>query len=418
MKEYTQDNKWNPPLLEYDTLNNMLLTYAKVSEDSHDFLVILRVTPYIDSIHFHYSLDNEPYLQSVNRYVFHEGYEWSSEDEYYFSEYCLQNPRCVYSHGCIDEIYDCYSKKHPEWHLKRYYMKDLRLLDHIYHCMRRGTFKEMLYKAGLDEIAVQSQYAEGIKEEATKPSDVYGGVSMRILKNLNCEAGARLLSKNRYRQFLIELHKFFPDTFESPLNDAQCRYIKRLIDGELTVGECGRLFRSRRRDLMFMWSKSQYEDFVSAEREEEEERILLKRIAAIDPIYADYIRKEGWKNAQSDARADLIFYLLVGREEYDHKIRVSNRKRNPDWQERNNGYVVRYPQTINDFCRESIYMSNCLLSYSEALVKNDTTLLFMRKADDVNKPFITIEIYGNELMQAYHRFNNDCTKEEAEWDRT
>ena len=96
MKEYTQDNKWNPPLLEYDTLNNMLLTYAKVSEDSHDFLVILRVTPYIDSIHFHYSLDNEPYLQSVNRYVFHEGYEWSSEDEYYFSEFCLQNPRCVY----------------------------------------------------------------------------------------------------------------------------------------------------------------------------------------------------------------------------------------------------------------------------------------------------------------------------------
>ena len=207
----TQDKNWIPPLLGYDTLNSMMLTYAKVSEDTHDFLVIFRVTPYIDSVHFHYSLDNEPYLQFVNRYVFHEGYEWSSEYEYYFDEYCLQNPRCFYSHGCIDEIYDHYSKKYPEWHLKRYYTKDLRLLDHIYHCMRRGTLKEMLYKAGLDEIAFQSPYAEGLVDGATKPSDIYGGVSMRILKGLNCEAGARLLSKNRYRQYMIKLQKYFPD---------------------------------------------------------------------------------------------------------------------------------------------------------------------------------------------------------------
>ncbi len=39
----------------------------------------------------------------------------------------------------------------------------------------------------------------------------------------------------------------------------------------------------------------------------------------------------------------------------------------------------------------------------------------MRRADDVNQPFITIEVYRGELMQAYHRFNTDCTKEESEW---
>ena len=60
-------------------------------------------------------------------------------------------------------------------------------------------------------------------------------------------------------------------------------------------------------------------------------------------------------------------------------------------------------------------MQNCLISYVEALIKNDTTILFMRRADDVNQPFITIEVYDGELMQAYHRFNTDCTKEEAEW---
>ena len=62
-------------------------------------------------------------------------------------------------------------------------------------------------------------------------------------------------------------------------------------------------------------------------------------------------------------------------------------------------------------------MSNCLLAYFEAYIKNDTTILFMRKVDDFNKPFITIEVYNNRLMQAYHRFNTDCTAEEADWIR-
>ena len=41
-----------------------------------------------------------------------------------------------------------------------------------------------------------------------------------------------------------------------------------------------------------------------------------------------------------------------------------------------------------------------------------------RKADDVNKPFITIEIFSGKrphLTQAFHRFNTPCTNEEWEW---
>ena len=49
----------------------------------------------------------------------------------------------------IDEIFNYYSEKYPDWKLKRYYTKPMRLLDHIYHCMRKGSAKEMLYKAGL-----------------------------------------------------------------------------------------------------------------------------------------------------------------------------------------------------------------------------------------------------------------------------
>ena len=62
-------------------------------------------------------------------------------------------------------------------------------------------------------------------------------------------------------------------------------------------------------------------------------------------------------------------------------------------------------------------MHSCLLSFVYALINGDTTILFLRNSDDVNVPFITMEIYDGELMQAYHRFNTDCTPQEADWIR-
>ena len=118
-----------------------------------------------------------------------------------------------------------------------------------------------------------------------------------------------------------------------------------------------------------------------------------------------------------DTIRHLDYYLGNNREVYDILIRRTNRRRDNSWQERGEKYIVRYPQTINDFCREAVYMRNCLLSYTEAMLRNDTTILFMRRADDVNTPFISIEVYNGELTQAYHRFNKDCTDEEAEWIR-
>ena len=59
-----------------------------------------------------------------------------------------------------------------------------------------------------------------------------------------------------------------------------------------------------------------------------------------------------------------------------------------------------------------------MLGYVDAFVTNATTIMFMRRNEDVNAPFITIEIFDGELTQAYHRFNKDCTTEEAEWIKT
>lgn len=410
------NNTWNPPEISDE---NLITYYSKnlpIGNTAQEYLVIFKTEPYIDSLYVHLNKNEPNYPLAMKRFSFHEGFQWPYTDERFFIDNCLKNPRCNYNPSEVDDIYKFYSKHYPDWKLKRYYTKSMRLLDHIYHCMRQGTAKEMLYKAGLDELAANIEDLDEINLLSTKPSELYDGISMRVLRSLNCRDGSHLLSTASNRAFIRDLQMRSPDIFGKPFNNAQCRYLNFLISGNLTAGDAGRLFKARCLDLSMIWCRSQYEMFIY--KETQNKRILadVTLLENIDPIYKDYISKLDLKSTSiPQGLQTLRYYLLSQREEYDVQIRLSNRNRNPDWQERNQGYVVRYPQTINDFCREAIYMRNCLLTYVDAFINNDTTVLFMRKTDSFNTPFITIEICNNELMQAYHRFNENCKPEEIAW---
>lgn len=386
-------------------------------EMEEDYLILFQIEPYIDALYVH---KKKPYSQNevyLKRFTYKDGYGWDYEQEQIFYERCLCNEECGFDHGKLDEIFRVYSALHPEWKLQRYYTKHLRLLDHIYHCMKRGTVKEMLYKAELDELAAGLGEMDEVNLLASKPTEIYDGISMRVLRALNCREGAKLLSTAYNRNFLKDLLMKFPEIFKGPLNDAQCSYLNHLITGELTVGETGRLYLARQLSLVEIWNHEQYKLFLHKEKNQNLAKMIMTELGKIDEIYTKNLKFDVREQLTDRRLPELKEYLLVNRGVYDLEIRRSNRKRDMSWQEREHGYVVRYPQTINDFCREAVYMSNCLLAYVGAYISGDTTILFIREMDDVNRPFITMEIFNGELMQAYHRFNEDCTPEEAAWIR-
>lgn len=403
------NNAWEPPELNEEELMRLVTKKMPITEDEHERLLFMRIRPYIDALYVNYKYKGEPGVGYMERFVFHEDYVWTAEREQLFTSLCLDNANCTYKYGFFDEIFDYYNELHPEWKLKRYYTDSIRILDHIYHCMRKNTVKELLYKCGLDMLAKHSSEIDDLNLLASSPSEVYGDIPMKILRALNCESGGKMLCQEQYRNLLKALGRSFGDIYVQPLNDAQCEYIKHLYDRDLTSKEIGRIYLARRSELSYLWHPRQFSDFLFKVKGVE----ALSDLAKIDPIYGNSLRA----GENDDEICEIKLYLLEGRESYDRRVRVSNRKREYDWQERNNGYVVRYPQTINDFCREAAYMRNCLLGYVDAFVTNATTIMFMRKNDDVNAPFITLEIYDGELTQAYHRFNQDCSSDEAKWIR-
>ncbi|MCM1082743.1 MAG: hypothetical protein NC428_04615 [Clostridium sp.] len=252
-------NTWNPPQIAEDALNKY---YEEVPDDYDDYLVILQTKPYIDALYVHYDNYVSENPMYSKRFVFKENYVWDYEDEQIYIDRCLNNSRCGCKYACIEEIYKYYSEKYPDWKLSRYYTKPFRLLDHLYHCMRKGTAKEMLYKAGLDELAAGIEEMDEINLMASKPSEIYEGISMRTLRTLNCKAGASLLSRKYNREFIKKLQMKFPEIFKERMNDAQCNYLNYLITGELAVGEAGRLFKARKVHLMMLWNDEQYEMFL------------------------------------------------------------------------------------------------------------------------------------------------------------
>ncbi|MCR5323796.1 MAG: PcfJ domain-containing protein [Lachnospiraceae bacterium] len=414
------DNEWTmPEIPEYDMAFS--IGNDRETMQSREFLHIFQIEPYIDSIYIRY--DGERIPIEIIRFVFKEGYYWSSSEEKAFDEKCLKNSNCGFSGGNLDRIFSLYTSRYPDWHLQRYFAKGLRMLDHIYNCMRKNTAKELLYKAGLDELAVYVNGMDELNLLAGSPSELYDGLSVRILRSLNCREGAILLNDGNARRMIHEVNLRFPNLFGDKLNDSQCRYLGMLIGGNLLPGEVGRLFGSRKKDLGFMWCRSMYDLYIQADQrkqaDEKRRRMIEEKIGEfgkIDPIYPKILKECDRVHIDNYCRW-LDYYLLQNREKFDRAIRRSNRKRKYEWQERSREYFVRYPQTINDYCREAMYMRNCLDTYIEAYIRNDTTILFMRESSDVNKPYITIEIYENKLMQAYHRFNKDCSREETIWIR-
>ena len=410
-----QDNTWEPPEIDENILFQMAVDVRedKNAIQSKEYLYIFRTNPYIDSVYIVYDEGRQPV--SLRRFTFHEGYIWSRSDELYFHEHCIKEMRCAFSGAALDDIFNTYNTNYPDWHLNRYYSKGVRILDHIYNCMKNNTVKELLYKAGLDDLAAYSDELDEINILSKKPSDIYDGITMRVLRSINCREGAALVCNKEDREYIKDLNEKFPPIFNKKLNGSQCRYLSFLIRGELTVGETGRLFKAREQDLANDACGARCHLIIQATKQEWALNNKSGAITAIDPIYEEYCKSV--KDKYTDERLAILGYLMSNQESLNAEIRRSNRKRPKDWPERTDKFIVRYPQTINDFCREAIYMRNCLLSYVDAFIHNDTNLLFMRKADDVNKPYITLEVYEGFLLQAYHRYNEDCTDDEAKWIR-
>jgi hypothetical protein len=68
-------------------------------------------------------------------------------------------------------------------------------------------------------------------------------------------------------------------------------------------------------------------------------------------------------------------------------------------------FSVIMPETAVDIAKEGLVLNHCVKSYIEDVIAGKTNIFFIRKTDDLQTPFYTLEVKDNKLRQC-HGFNN------------
>lgn len=64
------------------------------------------------------------------------------------------------------------------------------------------------------------------------------------------------------------------------------------------------------------------------------------------------------------------------------------------------GFVVIPPHSAKEITREGDKLHHCVGRYVKDVVKNNTTILFIRKASAPKKPYCTVEVKHGDVIQA------------------
>ena len=75
-------------------------------------------------------------------------------------------------------------------------------------------------------------------------------------------------------------------------------------------------------------------------------------------------------------------------------------------------YIIYPASSVEDLIDESSQMSNCVKTYSRRYALSETTIYFMRELANQSKSLVTIEVKGNEIVQAKAKHNTEPNEEE------
>lgn len=74
-------------------------------------------------------------------------------------------------------------------------------------------------------------------------------------------------------------------------------------------------------------------------------------------------------------------------------------------------YLIRVAETMQEIIAEGKVLLHCVGGYAERHMKEQTTILFVRRADDPDIPLCTVEYRNGAIIQAYCRKNTDPPQE-------
>ena len=380
------------PMVACEELGNMenMCCYAE-----EGFLVFLYLKSSIDYGNYVdvYIWDCNYYPYSYDRFVICDGYSLPEELEntflQYINDYYLSIEKGSMVRFCNDVI-----GTFPEWHFRHYSIRDVsQALEHLYYASHRSGIKEILYKADLANIAFGVDMLPHYNMIGTTPSAIVNSeFPLRFLRLLDNGLVAELFDEER-AELNYEVYKRYSGFFENNLpNKAQWRYLVELYLNEGIF--MGRGFSRSFYNMLSGCDNSliidEYLEYMSIREELE----IWGNIEIPEP------------DQLSEAiRALRRFKNYRFPEDVAAKFEIRNKRESLIYTYSNEKYMVLFPETPLEMCREAMIQRNCLLGYVSMHANRETTVLYIRRCGFSEEPFVTMEVKNLVIMQVRARFN-------------
>ena len=68
-------------------------------------------------------------------------------------------------------------------------------------------------------------------------------------------------------------------------------------------------------------------------------------------------------------------------------------------------YAIVVPKTPSDIINEGTKLHHCVKTYIKKILQQETIILFLRKNNELDIPYFTIELRGDKVVQIHGAFN-------------
>lgn len=146
---------------------------------------------------------------------------------------------------------------------------------------------------------------------------------------------------------------------------------------------------------VFTWRNSgvaRYNDYIS----------IVSQLGDTAHFSADFETKE-----DIDTMHDLVMdvynskILEINEKKFAKEIKKCNK-----WTYTGKDFAVIAPKVAEDIAVEGIILHHCVKGYIGKVSDGETNIMFIRKSNELDKPFFTVEITNNATIQQVHGFGN------------
>lgn len=267
---------------------------------------------------------------------------------------------------------------------------------HLYFTLFKSGILELLYKAEFPQLAVEVPEMENIDMQATKPENIFH-VPLRLLYLVEDAAKTNGYLFDKFmdnREFVKKIYFNYTELFQAEMPCLyQWEYLEKISELQLTID----------RNIYYLLQnlKKSESNKVFAYIEFQEKRYSLReyfpwsgipKIEEIDAV-ARMLRNVWLFRGQEDRIQKHLLHAIKSRQLITYEDKEM---------------ITVMPTSFKEISREAAQQKNCLMrsdEYIQRILEDDCCLVFIRKKSDLKKSFITVEISGNKVIQAYKSYN-------------